>query len=96
MADCSRGENARLQSCSLSELTETAGKQEKALQENLATIKIAFDSGDLTVVDLTAAEAALDKARSTVLGTGSSLSRKDSPSTIRLVFLPGIFSSIPA
>ena len=51
----------------LNELTATAQKQEQALQENLATTQKAFDSGDVTEVDLTAAQAALDKAHNTVL-----------------------------
>ena len=51
----------------LNELTATAQKQEQALQENLATMQKAFDSGDVTEVDRTAAQAALDKAHDTVL-----------------------------
>ncbi len=51
----------------LSELTEAAQNQEQALQENLTTMRKAFDSGDVTEVDRTAAQAALDKAHNTVL-----------------------------
>jgi outer membrane protein TolC len=51
----------------LTGLTETALSQEGALQENLATTKKAFDTGDVTEVDLAAAQAALDKAHSSVL-----------------------------
>lgn len=51
----------------LTELTDIAKRQEKTLQENLAAIRKAFDSGDVTVVDLAAAQTALDKARNMVL-----------------------------
>jgi outer membrane protein TolC len=51
----------------LSRLAETAQKQEQALQENLITTQTAFDSGDVTEVDLAAAQTAFDKARNTVL-----------------------------
>jgi outer membrane protein TolC len=51
----------------LRELAATAQNQEQALQENLATMQKAFDSGDVTEVDRTAAQAALDKAHNTLL-----------------------------
>nr|CBX27706.1 hypothetical protein N47_H25280 [uncultured Desulfobacterium sp.] len=51
----------------LKELIATAQNQEDVLKENLATTQMAFDSGDVTEVDLSAAQAALDKAHNTVL-----------------------------
>ncbi len=51
----------------LKELTVTAQNQEQVLQENLAITRQAFDSGDVTEVDLTAAQAALGKAHNMVL-----------------------------
>lgn len=51
----------------LTDLVETAQKQEAALEENLSTVKTAFASRDVTEVDLAAAQTALDKAHNIVL-----------------------------
>jgi cobalt-zinc-cadmium efflux system outer membrane protein len=45
----------------------TAQNEEKDLEENLDVVKRALDLGDLTVVDLAAAETALQRARALVL-----------------------------
>jgi outer membrane protein TolC len=45
----------------------TARNEEKDLQQNLDAVKRAFDLGDLTVVDLAAAQTALQKAEALVL-----------------------------
>ena len=45
----------------------TARNEEKDLQENLDIVKRALDMGDLTVVDLAAAQTALQRARALVL-----------------------------
>jgi outer membrane protein TolC len=53
----------------LKRLTETAQNQEEALRENPATTHKAFNSGDVSEVDLAAAQTALEKAHNTVLTT---------------------------
>ncbi len=73
----------------LTEVVKTARNQEKALGENLATTRKAFDSGDVTIVDLMAAETALDKAHETVLASDQQLEQERLALNDSVGFPPG-------